>query len=247
MFCIDKPKSVRCLPHARKTLAVRLANGISSNLDAVRERIARAARAHGRTSESVALIAVSKTKPAAAIAEAHRAGQLDFGENYAQEAVAKIQALAGLPLHWHFIGRVQSNKTALIARRFDWVHTVDRFKIARRLAGHRAGGPPLNVLVQVNIDDDPAKGGVAPDAAGELVDAVRGLDGLRLRGLMAVLARAGDAQSSYRRAGALFEGLAGRGGDGWDVLSMGMSGDLEAAIAAGATQVRVGTAIFGPR
>ncbi|MDE0269913.1 MAG: YggS family pyridoxal phosphate-dependent enzyme, partial [Gammaproteobacteria bacterium] len=170
-----------------------------------------------------------------------------FGENYAQEAAAKIEALAGLPLRWHFIGRIQSNKTALIARRFDWVHTVDRLKIARRLAGHRADGPPLNVLVQVNIDDDPAKGGVAPDEAGDLVDAMRDLAGLRLRGLMAILERAGDAQSSYRRVRTLFESLADRGGSGWDVLSMGMSGDLEAAIAAGATQVRVGTAIFGPR
>ena len=221
--------------------------GISSNLGAVRERIARAARAHGRAPQSVTLIAVAKTKPAAAIAEAHRAGQLDFGENYAQEAAAKAEALAGLPLRWHFIGRIQSNKTALIARHFDWVHTVDRLKIARRLAGHRADGPPLNVLVQVNIDDDPAKGGVAPDAAGDLVDAMGGLTGLRLRGLMAVLERAGDAESSYRRVRALFDGLADQGGSDWNVLSMGMSGDLEAAIAAGATHVRVGTAIFGPR
>lgn len=222
-------------------------HGISSNLDAVRERIARAARAQGRAPESVTLIAVAKTKPADAVAEAHRAGQLDFGENYAQEAAAKAEALAGLPLRWHFIGRIQSNKTALIARHFDWVHTVDRLKIARRLASHRADGPPLNVLVQVNIDDDPAKGGVAPDAAGDLVDAMRGLAGLRLRGLMAVLERAGDAESSYRRVRALFDGLADRGGSDWNVLSMGMSGDLEAAIAAGATHVRVGTAIFGPR
>ena len=224
-----------------------MANGISSNLGAVRERIAHAAGALGRSPESVTLIAVAKTKPAAAIAEAHRAGQLDFGENYAQEAAAKIEALGELPLRWHFIGRIQSNKTALIARHFDWVHTVDRLKVARRLAGHRAAGPPLNVLVQVNVDDDPAKGGVAPDEAGDLTAALRGLDGLRLRGLMAVLERAGDAQSSYRRVRALFDGLADRGGSDWDVLSMGMSGDLEAAIAAGATHVRVGTAIFGPR
>ena len=224
-----------------------MANAISNNLDAVRERIARAAREQGRSPESVTLIAVSKTKPAAAIAEAHRAGHRDFGENYAQEAAAKVKALGDLPLRWHFIGRIQSNKTALIARHFDWAHTVDRMKIARRLAEHRAGRPPLNVLVQVNIDADPAKGGVAPDAVGDLVDAMRGLTGLRLRGLMAVLERAGDAQSSYRRVRTLFDGLAGRGGSGWDVLSMGMSGDLEAAIAAGATHVRVGTAIFGPR
>lgn len=228
-------------------MAVSLTQGISTHLGAVRERIACAACEHGRSPEGITLIAVSKTKPAAAVAEAHRAGQFDFGENYAQEAAAKVEALAGLPLRWHFIGRIQSNKTALIARHFDWVHTVDRLKIARRLASHRADGPPLNVLVQVNIDDDPAKGGAAPDEAGDLVDAVRGLAGLRLRGLMAILERDGDAHSGYRGVRTLFDSLADRGGADWDTLSMGMSGDLEAAIAAGATQVRVGTAIFGPR
>ena len=224
-----------------------MTRGISTHLGAVRERIARAAGEHGRSPEGITLIAVSKTKPAAAVAEAHGAGQLDFGENYAQEAAAKIEALGELPLRWHFIGRIQSNKTALIARHFDWVHTVDRFKIARRLASHRIDGQPLNVLVQANIDDDPAKGGVAPDEAGDLVEAMRGLTGLRLRGLMAMLERSGDAQRSYEQAHALFDSLAERGGSGWDALSMGMSGDLEAAIAAGATHVRVGTAIFGPR
>ena len=223
----------------------------------MRERIARAAREQGRSPGDVTLIAVSKTKPAAAVVEAHRAGQLDFGENYAQEAAAKIEALGELPLRWHFIGRIQSNKTALIARHFGWVHTLDRLKIARRLADHRAGGSPpggpqggpLNVLVQVNIDGDPAKGGVAPEEAGDLVDAMRGLTGLRLRGLMAILEEkgAGDPQSGYQRVRRLFDGLAERGGSGWDTLSMGMSGDLDAAIAAGATHVRVGTAIFGPR
>ena len=224
-----------------------MANGIPSNLGAVRERIARTARAHGRDPESVTLIAVSKTKPAAAIAEAHRAGQIHFGENYVQEAVAKIEALGDLPLRWHFIGRIQSNKTALIARHFDWVHTLDRIKIGRRLAAQRQANRPLNVLVQVNIDDDSAKGGAPPDQAGELIDAVRGLAGLRLRGLMAILQRDGDAHSSYRRVRTLFDSLADRGGVDWDTLSMGMSSDLEAAIAAGATQVRVGTAAFGPR
>lgn len=227
--------------------AASAAHGISTRLGAVRERIARAARVYGRSPEGVTLIAVSKTKPAAAVAEAHRAGQIDFGENYVQEAVAKIEKLGELPLRWHFIGRIQSNKTALIARHFDWVHTVDRLKIARRLADHRTDGPPLNVLVQVNIDEDPAKGGVAPEAAGELVDALGGLAGLKLRGLMVMLQRSGDARSSYRQARALFDGLADRGGSHWDTLSMGMSGDLEAAIAAGTTHVRVGTAVFGPR
>ena len=224
-----------------------LANGTSSNLGRVQTRIEGLARDCGRPPGSVTLIAVSKTKPASAVAEAHAAGQIDFGENYVQEAVAKIEALGDLPLRWHFIGRIQSNKTALIARHFDWVHTLDRLKIARRLADQRPAGAALNVLVQVNIDQDPAKGGAMPHQAGDLIDAVRGLAGLRLRGLMAILERDGDAHSSFRRVRALFDGLADRGGPHWDTLSMGMSGDLEAAIAAGATQVRVGTAIFGPR
>lgn len=213
----------------------------------MRQRIRQAAQAHGRKAAEISLIAVSKTMPAAAVAAAHAAGQIDFGENYAQEAVAKIDALAELPLRWHFLGRMQSNKTGLIAQRFDWVHTLDREKTARRLSRQRGEGKPLNLLVQINIDADPAKGGVAPDQAGELIDAVRGMAGLRVRGLMTILAKGGDPQLGFGRMRALFDALAKQGGPEWDTLSMGMTHDMEAAIAAGATQVRIGTAIFGPR
>ncbi len=224
-----------------------MASNIASNLLATRRRIQRAAEAHGRCAADIALIAVSKTKPADAIADAHAAGQVDFGENYVQEAVAKIKALTGLPLRWHFLGRIQSNKTALIARHFDWVHTLDREKAARRLASQRGERGPLNVLVQVNIDEDPAKGGAAPEQVGGLVDAVRGMAGLTLRGLMTILEKAGEPRNSFERMRRLFDALAARGGAQWDTLSMGMSRDMEAAIAAGATQVRIGSAVFGPR
>lgn len=232
---------------SRATSAALLASDISSNLLATRRRIRQAAQAHGRNAAAINLIAVSKTMPAAAVAAAHAAGQVDFGENYVQEAVAKIDALAELPLRWHFLGRVQSNKTALIARHFDWVHTLDREKTARRLSRQRGERKPLNLLVQINIDADPAKGGVAPDQAGDLLAAVRGMAGLRVRGLMAILEKSGDPQASFGRMRILFDALAKQGGPEWDTLSMGMTHDMEAAIAAGATQVRIGTAIFGPR
>ena len=185
--------------------------------------------------------------PVEAVAAAHAAGQVDFGENYVQEAVAKIDALAELPLRWHFLGRVQSNKTALIARHFDWVHTLDREKTARRLSSQRGRREPLNLLMQINIDADPAKGGIVPEQAGDLLDAVRGMAGLRVRGLMAILEKGGNPQLSFGRMRALFDALAKQGGSEWDTLSLGMTQDMEAAIAAGATQVRIGTAIFGPR
>ena len=185
--------------------------------------------------------------PATAVAAAHAAGQVDFGENYVQEAVAKIDALAELPLRWHFLGRMQSNKTALIAQHFDWVHTLDREKTARRLSSQRGRREPLNLLMQINIDADPAKGGVVPEQAGDLLDAVRGLAGLRVRGLMAILEKGGNPQLSFGRMRTLFDALAKQGGSEWDTLSLGMTQDMEAAIAAGATQVRIGTAIFGPR
>ena len=185
--------------------------------------------------------------PVEAVAAAHAAGQVDFGENYVQEAVAKIDALAELPLRWHFLGRMQSNKTALIARHFDWVHTLDREKTARRLSSQRGRREPLNLLMQINIDADPAKGGIVPEQAGDLLDAVRGMAGLRVRGLMAILEKGGNPQLSFGRMRALFDALAKQGGSEWDTLSLGMTQDMEAAIAAGATQVRIGTAIFGPR
>ena len=224
-----------------------MASNIASNLLATRRRIEAVAAAHGRRAQDIALIAVSKTMPAEAVAAAHAAGQVDFGENYVQEAAAKMGALAGLPLRWHFLGRIQSNKAGQIAQRFDWVHTLDREKTARRLSSQRRERKPLNVLVQINIDADPAKGGVAPERAGELLDAVRGLGGLEVRGLMAILEKAGDAELSFGRMRRLFDALAKQSGPRWDTLSMGMTQDMEAAIAAGATLVRIGTAVFGPR
>lgn len=224
-----------------------MASNIASNLLATRRRIEAVAAAHGRRAQDIALIAVSKTVPAEAVAAAHAAGQVDFGENYVQEAAAKMDALADLPLRWHFLGRIQSNKTGQVAQRFDWVHTLDREKTARRLSSQRGERKPLNVLVQINIDADPAKGGVPPERAGELLDAVRGLGGLQVRGLMAILEKAGDAELSFGRMRSLFNALAEQSGPRWDTLSMGMTQDMEAAIAAGATQVRIGTAVFGPR
>lgn len=220
---------------------------ISDNLAAVQARIRDAARCCGRQPEDIALIAVSKTMPTEAIAEAYRAGQRHFAENYAQEAVAKIARLADRAITWHFIGAVQSNKAALLARHFHWVHTVARLKIARRLARHRNPDDPLNVLVQVNIDADPGKAGVAPTEAAALLAAMRGLPGLRLRGLMTILEKAGNPDLSFARMHDLFASMTPPDGKDWDTLSMGMTGDMEAAIANGATHLRIGSAIFGPR
>ena len=220
---------------------------ISDNLAAVNARIRDAARCCGRQPEDLSLIAVSKTMPASFIAEAYRAGQRHFAENYAQEAVAKIARLADLAITWHFIGAVQSNKTALLARHFHWVHTVARLKIARRLAGQRDPDNPLNVLVQVNIDADPGKAGVAPGEAAGLLAAMRGLPGLRVRGLMAILEKAGNPDLSFARMHDLFESMTPPDGKDWDTLSMGMTRDMEAAIANGATHLRIGSAVFGPR
>ena len=220
---------------------------ISDNLTTVNARIREVARCHGRQPGGITLIAVSKTSPMVAIAEAYRAGQRDFAENYVQEAVAKIRGLADLAITWHFIGAVQSNKTALLARHFHWVHTVARLKIARRLAGQRSPADPLNVLLQVNIDGDPAKAGVAPDEAPKLLAAVRCLPGLRARGLMTVLEKAGDPDLSFARMRDLFHSMTPPDAKHWDTLSMGMTQDMDAAIAHGATHLRIGSAIFGPR
>lgn len=223
---------------------------ISSNLQAVRARIRAAAQACGRRPEEVALVAVSKTWPAAAVREAAAAGQRAFGENYVQEGCAKAEALAELGLEWHFIGPLQSNKTRLVASYFDWVHSVDRLKIAERLSAQRdIHRPPLNVCIQVNVSGEASKSGVAPADVAALARAVAGLPRLRLRGLMCIPEPTQDPAVLAARFGVLRalgasltdEGLA------LDTLSMGMSHDLEAAIAAGATMVRVGTAIFGER
>ena len=223
---------------------------IAANLQAVRARIERAARAAGRAPESVQLLAVSKTFPAGHVREAHAAGQLAFGENHAQEGVQKITQLAGLPLAWHYIGPIQSNKTSPIAAHFHWVHSIEREKIARRLNDARpAGQPPLEVCIQVNVSGEESKSGIAPGELEALAVAVAALPRLRLRGLMAIPEPTSDTALQRRRfAGlrGLLEALVARG-HALDVLSMGMSDDLEAAIAEGSTMVRVGSAIFGKR
>ena len=249
---------------------------IAQNLKKVRERLDKACRAAGRAPETVTLLAVGKTFPPAALIQALAAGQHDFGENYLQEALPKIVALCEAwpreHVTWHFIGPVQSNKCGDIARHFDWLHTVDRIKIAQRLSQLRPPQlSPLNVCVQVNISGEASKSGVAPDQAAPLCRAVAALPRLRLRGLMAIPApldtplpsirafgatrddRAGysgqaedAAREPYRQLRALFEHLRS-GGLELDTLSAGMSDDLEAAIAEGSTMVRIGTAIFGKR
>jgi len=220
---------------------------ISDNLQVVRERIARAARAAGRDPVSVTLLAVSKSQPVARIEEARAAGHKAFGENYVQEALEKMDALPGL--EWHLIGPLQSNKTHLAAERFAWVHTLEREKIARRLSEQRpAGLPPLNVLIQVNVSGEATKSGVAVEAIAALARAIAPLPRLRLRGLMAVPEPTLDValqRKRFRTVKAAFENL--KDEFGLDSLSMGMSDDMEAAIAEGATLVRIGSAIFGAR
>lgn len=227
---------------------------IGSNLQEVKRRIAGAAAAAGRDANSVTLLAVSKTFGADAVREAAAAGQRAFGENYVQEGLAKIEALADLraQLEWHLIGPLQSNKTRAVAEAFDWVHSVDRLKIAQRLAEQRpAWLPPLQLCLQVNVSGEASKSGVAPSELPALAAAVAALprERLRLRGLMAIPEPAADAaaqRAPHRQLHALLAAL-NDGGLQLDTLSMGMSADLEAAVAEGATMVRVGTAIFGHR
>ncbi|WP_018880880.1 YggS family pyridoxal phosphate-dependent enzyme [Thioalkalivibrio sp. ALE30] len=223
-------------------------------LSAVRTRIEAACREAGRDPDTVRLLAVSKTRDADEIRALHVCGQSAFGENYVPELVDKYDALeappAPLGLEWHFIGALQGNKTRAVAERAAWVHTVDRERIARRLSDQRpAGLPPLQICLQVNISEEPQKAGVAPAEAATLADAVRDLPGLELRGLMAIPAAEDDPRRQrepFARLRALRDTLNSRGHT-LDTLSMGMSGDLEAAILEGATLVRVGTALFGPR
>ena len=217
---------------------------IEKRIADVRDLVHGAVRTAGRKPDSVQIIAVSKTRTADEVRAAADAGLTHFGENYLQDALQKIQSLQDLDAAWHFIGRIQSNKTREIARWFDWVHTVDRLKVAQRLSEQREGAP-LNVLLQVNIDGDAAKGGIQAEALPELADQVAELPNLRLRGLMCILAQDTDPDAGYARMKALFDAQ-DRGAD-WDSLSMGMSGDYEHAIRQGATLVRIGTAIFGPR
>lgn len=217
---------------------------------AVRERITRAAADCGRNVDCVTLLAVSKGQPAEIVAAAADLGLRDFGENYLQEALPKIEALRGRDLAWHFIGRLQANKTRPIAQHFDWVHGIDRVKIAERLAEQRPyHAPPLEVCIQVNVAGEAAKGGVAPGEAPRLAAAVAALERLKLRGLMCMLpegANPGEQRRLFASLRRLLDELNGRGAR-LDTLSMGMSADLEAAVCEGATIVRVGTALFGPR
>jgi pyridoxal phosphate enzyme (YggS family) len=223
---------------------------ISANLQAVLARIEAATKICGRARESVSLLAVSKTCPAALVREAVAAGQRAFGENYAQEGVDKIREVALPGLEWHFIGPLQGNKTRQVAETFDWVHSIDRFKTAERLSRQRPENrPPLQVCLQVNISGEDTKSGVAPQDAPALAHRIAGLPGIALRGLMAIPSPAIDPagqREPFGRLRRLFEQLLGEGLP-LDTLSMGMSNDIEAAIAEGSTLVRVGTAIFGER
>jgi pyridoxal phosphate enzyme (YggS family) len=223
---------------------------IAANLQAVRNRIARAAEAAGRSPDDISLVAVSKTFPAAMILEAHASGQRVFGENQAQEGVKKATELAGLDIVWHFIGPIQSNKTRPIAERFQWVHGIEREKIAERLnEGRPDGAPPLDVCIQVNVSGEATKAGIVPGGELALAEAISRLPRLRLRGLMAIPEPTADLESQrlqFARLRELKDGLVARG-YALDTLSMGMSDDLEAAILEGATMVRVGSAIFGSR
>ncbi|MBD9514559.1 YggS family pyridoxal phosphate-dependent enzyme [Pseudomonas sp. PDM22] len=220
---------------------------IAENIAKVRVRIREAEQAKNRTPDSVQLLAVSKTKPAAAIREAFACGLADFGENYLQEALLKQTELADLPLTWHFIGPIQSNKTRPIAEHFDWVHSVDRLKVAQRLSEQRpANLPPLNVLLQVNVSGEDSKSGCSPAELPALAQAVAQLPHLKLRGLMAIPEPTEDIaaqHAAFARLRELMQAL----NLGLDTLSMGMSHDLEAAIGEGATWVRIGTALFGAR
>lgn len=223
---------------------------LQNSLQGVKSRIARAARDAGRDPRDILLVAVSKTFSAEAVARVHAAGQHDFGENYAQEALDKITRLEALAIVWHFIGPIQSNKTRAIAEHFQWVHSVERLKIAERLSAQRSPtAAPLNICLQVNVSGEASKSGCAPSEVVELAQAVARLPRLALRGLMTVP----EPTDDFGLQRARFDMLAdlrrqvAATGIALDTLSMGMSGDLEQAIAAGATIVRVGTAIFGAR
>ena len=225
-------------------------SAIADNLQAVQARIRDAAAMAGRSPESVRLLAVSKTWPLASVVDAADAGQRAFGENYVQEGIDKLTAIAGRNLEWHFIGPLQSNKTKPVAEHFDWVHSIERLKVAERLSAQRpAYLPPLQVCVQVNVSGEASKSGCAPGEALALCRAVAVLPGLRLRGLMAIPEPTDDPaaqRAAFRRVREIHDNIRAAGLP-LDTLSMGMSHDLEAAVAEGATIVRIGTAIFGER
>ncbi|MGU9852290.1 YggS family pyridoxal phosphate-dependent enzyme [Pseudomonas koreensis] len=220
---------------------------IADNIQLVSSRIQAATAAAGRSENSVQLLAVSKTKPASDLREAYAAGLRDFGENYLQEALGKQLELADLPLIWHFIGPIQSNKTRAIAEHFDWVHSVDRLKIAQRLSEQRpAELPPLNICIQVNVSGEASKSGCTPADLPALAEAISTLPRLKLRGLMAIPEPTED-RAEQDAAFAAVQRLQASLNLPLDTLSMGMSHDLESAIAQGATWVRIGTALFGAR
>ncbi|HWF97967.1 MAG TPA: YggS family pyridoxal phosphate-dependent enzyme [Steroidobacteraceae bacterium] len=229
---------------------LRSSQNLPERLQAVRDRIAAAAASAGRNVDSVTLLAVSKGQPAELIRAAAAAGLADMGESYLAEAAGKMEALADLPLTWHFIGRLQANKTRHVAERFAWVHGLDRLKIAERLSAQRPHhAPALNVCIQVSLAGEATKGGVPPTELPELAAAVTALPRLALRGLMCVPPEETDParqRAWFAKLRTLQESL-NAGGLRLDSLSMGMSGDFEAAIREGATWVRIGTAIFGPR
>ena len=223
---------------------------LPENIRQVQERINRAAGRCARSVDSVTLLAVTKSQPAEIVRAAAHAGLSEFGESYVQEALAKIELLKDLPLIWHFVGKVQSNKTRDVAENFAWVHGIDRLRTAERLCAQRPfHAPALNVCLQVNLDDEASKGGVAPTELPALAAAVAALPRLRLRGLMCIPPPDADMDAQARRFAAVAALLARLNAQGaqLDTLSMGMSADLEAAICAGATIVRVGTALFGAR
>jgi pyridoxal phosphate enzyme (YggS family) len=225
-------------------------NNMGKNLNDIRARIASAASASGRAADSIMLLAVSKKKPASDIRLAFGCGQRDFGENYLQEALQKKQELQDLDINWHFIGAIQSNKTRSIAEAFDWVHCVDRLKIATRLSEQRpATLAPLNICIQVNIDHEASKAGIELSELNDLATAIAVLPGIRLRGLMAIPAPRTDYSEQCQAFARLAEALASlrQLGLDCDTLSMGMTQDMDAAIAQGSTLVRIGTAIFGER
>lgn len=223
---------------------------IENNLSQVRDQIEQAANCYQRNSGDISLLAVSKKKPIEDIRVAYRCGQRDFGENYLQEAQSKVQALADLEINWHFIGAIQSNKTRVISEIFDWVHCVDRLKIAQRLSEQRpASRGPLNICIQVNVDLEESKAGIRLEQVPELSQQISRLPNLRLRGLMAIPAPSASIESQRKPFAKLrmaFEQMQKTCLD-CDTLSIGMSHDMEAAIAEGSTLVRIGTAIFGER
>ncbi len=223
---------------------------IAERLQRVQARIDQQLVKNGQPANSVTLVAVSKKHPHSAILQAYECGQRDFGENYQQEALEKIAALSTKNITWHFIGPIQSNKTRAIAEHFHWAHTVDRLKIARRLSEQRPSTmPPLNICLQVNIDDEDRKAGAHPEVVNTLAHDVASLPNLSLRGLMCIPKKDQSQNGeSFQKIQRIFEQLASKHiSPNWDTLSMGMSGDLEVALSHGATMLRIGTDIFGPR